>query len=91
MCIKPKDFNSYFSNLPIGAVHSATYFTGIYIRQLTDILPGQLKFSSLCGSENTIAAYYIDRQKQIHCSASEVHHLGNSLEEAIHNYPHLFV
>lgn len=91
MCIKPKDFNSYFSDLPIGALHSATYFTGTYIRQLTDILPGQLKFSSVLASENITATYYIDRQKQICCSASEVHHLGDSLEEAMHNYTHLFI
>lgn len=91
MCIKPENFNSYFNNLPIGAIHSATYFTGTYIRQLTDILPGQLKFSNVFASENTTATYYIDHQKQIHCSASEVHHLGNSIEEAMYNYPHLFI
>lgn len=90
MCIKPKDFTSYFSNLPIGAVHSATYFTGTYIRQLIDKQPGQLKFSDL-SSKNQTAAYYIDHQKQIHCSASQVRHLGDSLEEAMYDYPHLFV
>ena len=90
MCIKPKDFNSYFSNLPIGAVHYAIYFSGTYIRQLTDISPGQLMFSNL-SSKNVTASYYIDHQKRIHCQASEVHHLGNSLKEAMHNYPHLFI
>lgn len=90
MSVKPKDFNSYFSNLPIGAVHSAAYSTGTHIRQLTDKQSGQLEFSNLNFKGQT-DTYYIDCQKQIQCSANEVHHLGDTLEEAIHNYPHLFI
>ena len=82
--------NTYFNTAPLQSIHYAKYSNGSnFIRRINEkiLQPDNTYYIGGFNLNYTASKHY----SFITCSATEVIHLGNTLEEAIRLHPEYFI